>query len=88
MRLVSWLQGKQSTAEARRTAQALRRRYRDRADELASTFAANAADDGDEKAQRHWSAVRAELRRITLASRDSKDSQKSKEPKRRVIEWD
>jgi hypothetical protein len=66
----------------------LRKRYGDRAGELASTFVENAAEDGDEEARRHWSAVRAELRRITVASRNSKDSQKSKGPKRRVIEWD
>jgi len=85
MRLLSWLHGR---PEAVRAAQALRKRYGDRAGELASEFVANAADDGDEKAKRHWTAVCAELRRAAVASRDAPGSQKLKERKRRIIEWD
>jgi hypothetical protein len=89
MRLLSWLNGRRSDTEAQQAAQAMRRRYGDQADDLASKFVANAADDGDEKARRHWSAIRAELRRITDRSRDSiEDSRKSKGGKRRTIEWD
>ena len=65
MRLLSWFHSRRSDAEARRAAQAMRKRYGDRAHDLASTFVTNAADDGDEKARRHWSAIRAELQRIT-----------------------
>jgi hypothetical protein len=88
MRLLSWLRGRQSTPAALRAARALRKRYGDQAGELASMFVANAADGGDEEARGHWSAVCAELRRITVASKDSKARQKTKEPKPRGIEWD
>ena len=89
MWLLSWLSGRRSDTEAQRAAQAMRRRYGDQADDLASTFVTNAVDDGDEKARRHWSAIRAELRRITTASPDSiEDSRKLKGGKRRIIEWD
>ncbi len=87
MRLPSWLPGKPTSTEVRRAAQAMRRRYGDRADELASRFVANAVDDGDEKARRHWSAIRAELRRITDASEIRSRIRKSKSGKRR-IQWD
>ena len=89
MRLLSWLSGRRSDTEAQRAAQAMRRRYGEQAYELANTFVANAADDGDQKARRHWSAIRAELRGLTDPSRDSiEDSRKSKGGNRRVIEWD
>ena len=85
MRLLSWLHGR---AKALRAARALRKRYGNRAGELASTFVANAAEDGDEEARRHWNAVHTELRRTTAARDLLEDSPSPKEPKRRVIEWD
>jgi hypothetical protein len=88
MRLLSWLRRRLSTSAALRAARALRRRYGDQAGELASTFVTNAADDDDEEARRHWSAVCVELQRITVASQNSKGRQKTKESKRRVFEWD
>jgi hypothetical protein len=88
MRLLSWLQGTRRSTEVRQAAQAMRRRYGDRAYELASTFVTNAADDGNEVARRHWAAVRTELLRIKVASRTLNESQKAKESKRRVIDWE
>ena len=84
MRLLSWLQGTRPSAEVGRAAQVMRRRYGDRAYELVSTFVTNAADDGNEDARRHWTAVRAELRRIKAAAHGSRES---KEKKRRFIDW-
>ena len=86
MRLLSWLQRPWPSFRARRAAQALRRRYGPRAYDLASTFITTAADEGDEKAQRHWSAVLDELRRINV----TKNSGRKKDigAKRRIIEWD
>lgn len=48
------------------SANVMRERYSDDAPDLAREFVVNALDQGDQYAVRHWTAVRLELKRLTV----------------------